>query len=84
MSNTLSRSKRERGLSLETLQHKRASSSLQGRLSWFAWSSGRKLRVTLELRFNLGDPFVSPQGSQISFGVERGTSGFFAHRCRDE
>ena len=46
MSNTLSRSKRERGLSLETLQHKRASSSLQGRISWFAWNCGRKLRVT--------------------------------------
>ena len=27
---------------------------------------------------------VSPQGSQISFGVVRGTSGFLVHRCRNE
>ena len=27
---------------------------------------------------------MSPHGSQISFGVARGTSGFLMHRCRDE
>ena len=84
MSRTLSSSKRERGLSLETLQRKRASSSVQARISSFAWSCARKLRVPLELRVDLGDLLVSPQGSQISFGVARCTSGFQVNRCRDE
>ena len=84
MSSTLSSSKRDRGLSLETLHRKRASSSMQGRISWFAWSCGGKLRVHIELRVDLGDPLVSPQESQISFGIERVTKGFLAHRCRDE
>ena len=66
----------KRGLSLETLQRKRASSSVQGRISWVVWSCGGKLRVPLELRVNLVDPLVFPQRSQISVGVERGTSGF--------
>ena len=29
---------------------------MQGRISWFAWSCGEKLRVALELRVDLGDP----------------------------
>ena len=33
---------------------------------------------------DLGDLRLSPQGSQISLGVVRGTSGFLAHRCRDK
>ena len=28
-----------------------------------------KLRVPLELRVDLGDPLMSPQGTQISFGL---------------
>ena len=51
-------------------------SSVQGRISWVAWRSVGKLRVPLELRVDQGDPLVSPQGSQISFGVARGSSGF--------
>ena len=43
------------GLSLETLQHKRVSSSMQVRISSFAWSCGGKLRVPLELPVDLGD-----------------------------
>ena len=43
------------GLSLETLQCKRASSSVQARISSFACSCGGKLRVPLELLFDLGD-----------------------------
>ena len=31
-----------------------------------------------------GGLLVSPQGSQISFGVGKGSLGFLAHRCRDE
>ena len=43
------------GLSLEALQSKRASSSVQGRISWVVWSCGGKLRVPLELPVDLGD-----------------------------
>ena len=62
MSSTLLSSKRERGLSLETLQPKKASSSMQ-RIPWVVWSCCGKLRVPLELRVDLGDPLMSPQGS---------------------
>ena len=37
------------------LQHKRASSSVQGRISKFALSCGRKSRVPLQLSLDLGD-----------------------------
>ena len=37
----------------------------------------------LEL-FDLEDPLMSPQGSQISFVIVRGTSGFLVHPCMDE
>ena len=57
---------------------------MQGRISWFAWSCGGKLRVHLMLHVVLGDLLVSPQGIQISFGVARGTSGFLVHHGRDE
>ena len=56
MSSTLSSSERERCISLETLQRKRASSSMQGKFSWDAWSCVGKLRVPLELCVNLWDP----------------------------
>ena len=49
----------KRGLSLEMLQRKRASSRVQGRISWFAWICGEKLTVLLELRVDLGDPLMS-------------------------
>ena len=45
----------KRGFSLEMLQHQRASSSMQARISSFAWSGGGKLRVPLELPVDLGD-----------------------------
>ena len=51
---------------------------------WFAWSCGGKLRVPLEMCFGLGGLLVSPQGSQISFGIVRGTLGFLMHCCREE
>ena len=74
----------EHGLSVERLKRIKASSSMQGRISWFVWSYGGKLSIPLELRVDLRDPFMSPQGSQISFGVARGASRFLMHRCRDE
>ena len=67
MSSSLSNSKRERGISWETLHCKRASYCVEGRILWFLWSCGGKLRVPLELRGDLGDPLVFPQGSQICF-----------------
>ena len=50
MSKTLSRINREGGISLKMLQPKRASSRIDGRISWFFSSCGRKLGVPLELR----------------------------------
>ena len=84
MSSTLLSFKREGALSLKMLQHKRASSSMQGRISWCAWRCGGKLTVSLELHVDLGEPLMSPQGSQISFGIARGTLGLLAHHCRNE
>ena len=42
--------KKEGGISLETLQRKRASSCVEGRISWYFLSCGRKLGVPLELQ----------------------------------
>ena len=50
VSRTISRVKRESGISLETLQWKRASSFLEGRISCFVSSYSRNLGVPLELR----------------------------------
>ena len=47
------------GLSLETHQGKRASSSVQARISSFACSCGGKLRVRLEMRVDWGTTRVS-------------------------
>ena len=83
MSSTLSSSRWERGISFETLQLKRASSGVEGRISRFLSScGGKKLRVPLELHGDLGDPLVFPQGSQIPFQIARGTSGFLSRCCR--
>ena len=42
------RLKKEGGISLEMLQQKRASSGIEGRISWFFSSCGRKLGVPLK------------------------------------
>ena len=47
---TLSRLKRQGGISLKMPQLKRASSRVERRISWFFSSCGRKLGVPLELR----------------------------------
>ena len=44
----------EHGLSVERLKRIKASSSMQGRISWFVWSYGGKLSIPLELRVDLG------------------------------
>ena len=43
-------------MSLETLQQKRASLRVEGRISWFFLSYGRKLGVPLELRWRCQVP----------------------------
>ena len=58
VSRTLSRLKKEGGVSLEMLHWKRASSSVEGRFSWFFSSCNRKLGVPLECNMNLRDPLV--------------------------
>ena len=50
MSSTLTCFKRERGVSLETLLWKSASSRVEGIISWFFSSCGRKRGVPLEFR----------------------------------
>ena len=49
MSRTLSRLKGDGRISLEMPQRKRASSHIEGRISWFFLSCGRKREVPLEL-----------------------------------
>ena len=56
MSRTLSRLKRECGISLETLQRKRASSRIVRRISWFFSSCRRTLGVPLKLRWGPQGP----------------------------
>ena len=51
MSRNLLRLKKEGGVSLETPQRKRASSYIEGRISWFFCSCGKKLGVPLELQW---------------------------------
>ena len=70
VSSSLSRSKRERGISWETLQRKRTSSRVEGRISWFLWSCGGKHRVSLVLRGNLGDQLMFPQEVRSAFKCE--------------
>ena len=67
VSSSLSSSKRKRGISWETLQRKMASYRVEGRISWFLWSCGRKLRVPFELCGDLGDPLVFPQEVRSAF-----------------
>ena len=56
MSRTLWRLKWEGGISLETLQQKKASSHFEGRISWFFSSCSRKLGVPIEVRRGLQRP----------------------------
>ena len=75
----------KRVLSLETMQRKRASSSVQERISSFAWSCGRKLRVPLELPVDLGDDscFLREVRSSLALrGPPRGSSRIAAGKNR--
>ena len=70
--------KKEGGISLETPQRKRAYSHVEGRISWFFLSCGRKLGVPLELLRDLRDPLMLPQESPVTMPVVRGFSGFLS------
>ena len=62
MSSSVSDFKRERGISLEMLKWERASSGVDGGTLWFYSSCGS----ILELRWELREPLLLPQGSPIS------------------
>ena len=71
MSRTLSRLKREGVVLLKLLQQKRATSRVEGRISWFFSSCGRKLGVHLELRFRpQGNPHVASEKSSLHVSCE--------------
>ena len=78
MSRTLSRLKKEGGFSLEKPQGKKPSSHLEGRISWFFLSCGRKLGVPLELLRDLRKSLMLPQESPVTMPVVRGFSGFLS------
>ena len=69
------RSKREGVISLETPQRKRASSLMEGIISWFFTSCGRSLS---SYDGDLRDPLVWPQERPVSMQVARGLSGFLS------
>ena len=75
VSRTTSRLKRVSGISLQTLQGKGASSRIEGRISCFLCSCGRKNGVPLIYDMALRDRLVLPQESQVSKRVARGLSG---------
>ena len=62
----------EGGISLKMLQGKRASSQVEGRISWFFSSCGRKLAVPLELRWGPQRPTsVASRKSILHASCER-------------
>ena len=81
VSRTLSRLKKEGGLSLEMTQQKKASSHVEGRISCFNSSCGRKLWFHLELQWGPLGPLVLPQENPVSMRVARGLLGFLSSLC---
>ena len=66
-------------ISLETPQHKWASSRLEGRTSWIFWSCGRCSRLTTGTS---GTRSGGLRKGQSPFELLGGLSGFFSRRCR--
>ena len=60
------RLKREGGISLEMLQQKRASSGVEGRISWFSRVAAGNLGFLSSSDGNLRDRLVLPAKSQAS------------------
>lgn len=68
---------------LKTPQMKRASSCLEGRISWFFSNCGSKVEVPLELRWGPQDPLSGATGnSNLSCELQRQTSGFLCSCCQ--
>ena len=82
MSRTLSRLKREGGISLETSQWKKSSSHVEGRISWLFSSCSKKLSVPLQLRGEPQGPALVSQESPVCMRVMRRLSGFLSRQSR--
>ena len=61
-------------------QQKRASSRIQGRISWFFLNCGRKLGFLSSYDRDIRDPLVWPQESPVNMRIARGLSGFLSIR----
>ena len=81
VSRTLSRLKREGGISLEMPQQKTASSRLEGKISWVFSSCGSKLWFPLELRWGPQGPAGWPQESPVSGRVAKGLLEVHFSQC---
>ena len=75
MSRTLSRLKREGVISLETPQWKRATSRIEGSISWFFSSCSRNLGVPLELRLGPQGPYCVASGKSSLHASCKGPLG---------
>ena len=60
----------------------RASSGVEGRISWFFSSCGRMLEVSLEFCWGPQGPLILPVKSQTSIRVTRGFLRFLSIWCR--
>ena len=82
VSRTLSRLKREGGISLQTPQRKGPNLALKGESPGFSRVLAGNLWFLLSYNGDMRDPLVFPQESQASMRVERGLSRFLSSRCR--
>ena len=82
MSTTLSRLKREGGISLKTLQPKMASSNVEGRMSCFSRVVAGNLGSLSSYSGDFRDPLMLAQESQFSKQVVRSMAGFLSSRSR--
>ena len=81
VSRTLSWLKTEGGHSLNTPEWKRASSGVEGRISWFFSSCGSKLGVSLELRRGPQVPVLGASGKSRLHVSNEELLGIF-YSCR--
>ena len=75
-------SQREGGISLETMQQKKASSRIEGKSPGFSRVIAGNLGFFSSYIGDLRDPLVLPQESQVPMRIARGLSGFLSRRCR--
>ena len=66
------RLKREGGISLETLQQKGTSSSVEGRISWVSRVAAGHLEFLSSCNGDFRDPLMLPQECQVPILVVRG------------